>query len=81
MEVSTIITLVFAALATIFGGIWLKAKGKLKQIKDVIKEGADVVIVAVEAVGDDKLTAEEIASIKKEAKEAVAAFKALIGRE
>lgn len=58
----------------------MKGKNKLVQIKNLIKEGADVVLVAVEAVGDDKLTTEEIAAIKKEAQEAVAAFKALIGR-
>ena len=80
MDIGTIITLVMTAIAALAGGFWLKAKGKLGQIKDVIKESADVVIVAVEAVGDDTLTKEEIESIKKEAKEAVAAFKALIGR-
>ncbi len=80
MDVGTIVTLVLAAFSALAGGLFLKAKGKLTQIKNVIKEGADVVIVAVNAVGDDKLTTEEIADIKKEAKEAVAAFKALLGR-
>jgi len=80
MDIGTIITLVMSAVAALAGGFWLKAKGKLGQIKDLIKEGADVVIVAVEAVGDDTLTKEEIEAIKKEAGEAVAAFKALIGK-
>lgn len=80
MDVGTIISLVLGIFTVVFGGFWLKAKGKLGQIKNLIKEGADVVMVAVDAVGDDKLTAEEIASIKKEAKEAVAAFKILIGK-
>ncbi|HDY66593.1 MAG TPA: hypothetical protein ENH85_02250 [Candidatus Scalindua sp.] len=80
MDVGTIISLVFGVLTIVFGGFWLKGKNKLVQIKNLIKEGADVVLVAVEAVGDDKLTTEEIAAIKKEAQEAVAAFKALIGR-
>jgi len=80
MDIGTIVTLVMSAIAALAGGFWLKAKGKLTQLKNVIKEGADVVLVAVDAVGDDKLDADEIAAIKKEAKEAVAAFKALIGR-
>ena len=80
MDIGTIVTLVMSAIAALAGGFWLKTKGKLTQLKNVIKEGADVVIVAVNAVGDDKLDAAEIEAIKKEAKEAVAAFKALVGK-
>ena len=79
-DVGTIVSLVLGIVAAVAGGFWLKAKGKLAQVRDLIKEGADVVNVAVDAVGDDKLTPEEIESIKKEAKEVVVAFKALIGR-
>ena len=80
MDVGTIISLALGIIAAVAGGFWLKAKGKLVQIKNLIKEGADVIVVAVDAVGDDKLTPEEIAAIKKEANEALAAFKILIGK-
>ena len=59
-DVGTIVSLVLGIVAAVAGGFWLKAKGKLAQVRDLIKEGADVVNVAVDAVGDDKLTPEEI---------------------
>jgi hypothetical protein len=80
MDVGTIISLVLGVLTVVFSGFWLKAKGKLGQIRDLVKEGVDVITTAVAALDDDKLTAEEIASIKKEALEAVAAFKRLVGK-
>ncbi len=80
MDVGTIISLVLGVVTVVFGGFWLKAKGKLGQIKNLVKEASDVITVSVGALDDDKLSAEEIAAIKKEAQEVVAAFKALIGR-
>jgi len=79
-DVATIISIVISAVALIFGGIWLKAKGKLSQIKNLFSEVSDLVTTAVDAVGDDKLSEDEIASIKKEAKDVISAFKALIGK-
>ena len=80
MDVGTIISLVLGVIAAVFGGFWLKAKGKLGQIKNLVKEASDVITVSVGALDDDKLSAEEIAAIKKEAAEVVAAFKILIGK-
>ena len=80
MDVGTIISLVLGVITVVFGGFWLKAKGKLGQIKNLVKEATDVITVSVGALDDDKLSAEEIASIKKEAQEVVAAFKILLGK-
>ena len=79
-DVGTIISLVLGIIAAVAGGFWLKGKNKLAQVRDLVKEGTDVITVAVAALDDDKLSAEEIASIKKEAQEVVAAFKILIGK-
>jgi hypothetical protein len=80
MDVGTIISLVLGVVTVLFGGFWLKGKNKLVQIKNLVKEATDVITVSVGALDDDKLSADEIAAIKKEAKEVVAAFKVLIGK-
>ena len=80
MDVGTIISLVLGVVTVVFGGFWLKAKGKLQQIKNLVKEATDVITVTVGALDDDKLSPEEISQIKQEAAEVVAAFKILIGK-
>ena len=83
METDLILTLVSVGLgliATVAGGFWLKAKGKLSDIKTLAKETADLVTVAVNAIDDNKITPEEVAQIKKEAVEVKAAWRKLIGR-
>jgi len=80
MDVWTIVSAVLGLVAIVGGGAYLKVKGKLGQVKNLRKEAVDVLIVTVNAVDDDKITAEEVAAIKKEAKEAAAAFKTLIGK-
>ena len=80
MDWLTIVSAVLGLVAIVGGGAYLKVKGKLGQVKNLGKEAVDVLIVAVNAVDDDKITAEEVAAIKKEAKEAAAAFKTLIGK-
>jgi len=80
MDLQTILTIISIALglgATLFGVKWVAAKGKLSQLKGVVKEGYDVVKVAVEAIDDDKVTVEEVAQIKQEAAEFGAAVKLL----
>lgn len=83
MELETILTIVSAVLG-VFGivaaGLWAKAKGKINAVKNLAKEAVDLVQVAVGALDDDKITSEEVASIKKEATEVKAAWKALIGK-
>jgi hypothetical protein len=80
MDAGTIISLVLGVLTVVFSGFWLKSKNKLTQVKNLVKEASDVITVSVGALDDDKLSPEEIAAIKKEAVEVVAAFKALIGK-
>ena len=84
MELETILTIVSIALglgATLLGGKWLLAKGKLNQLKNVVSEGYDVVKAAVDAIEDDKVTVEEINQIKQEAAEFRAAVKLFFGKE
>lgn len=83
MTLETILTLVSIALglgATLLGGKWLIAKGKLKQLKHVVAEGYDVIAAAVDAVDDDKITSQEVAKIKQEAAEFKAAVKLLFAK-
>lgn len=83
METELILTLVSVGLgliATVAGGFWLKAKGKLADIKTLAKETTDLVTVAVNAIEDNKITPEEVARIKKESVEVKAAWRKLIGR-
>lgn len=83
MELEMILTVVSAILgvvAMVAGGFWLKAKGKLNAVKNLAKEAVDLVQVAVGTLDDDKITKEEVESIKKEASEVKAAWHALIGK-
>ena len=83
MDLETILFIVSGILTvagTLLGGKWLKAKGKLGQLKSLGKEAIDVLIVAVDAVEDDKITKDETDRIVKEAKEVAVHFKALIGK-
>lgn len=54
--------------------VWTRVEKVLKALKEV----ADVLTAVVTALGDKKITEEEIALIKKEASEALAAFKAIL---
>lgn len=83
MELETLLTIISAVLgvvAMVAGGFWMKAKGKLSAVKNLAKEAVDLVQVAVESLDDDKITPEEVASIKKEATEVKAAWKVLVGK-
>jgi len=83
MDLDTILFIVSGVLTVagaVLGTRWLSIKGKLGQLKQLGKEAVDVLVVAIDAVEDDKITKEETEAVKKEAKEAAAAFKALIGK-
>lgn len=80
MDIWTIVSAVLGLVSVVAGGFWLKAKGKLTQIKSLVKEGYDVIQVAIDSVADDKITKEEAEAVKKEAQEFIGAFKALIGK-
>lgn len=76
----TILSVIFAALTTLFAGFWKKVKGKLLAFAKLAKEGVDVVDSVVAALDDDKLTKEEVLKIKNEALEFIGAWKAMIGK-
>ena len=76
----TILSVVFAAVTTLFAGLWGKVKGKLSAFAKLAKEGLDVVNSVVDALEDDNLTKEEISKVKKEALEFVGAWKAMLGK-
>ncbi len=54
--------------------VWSKAE----KVLTALRELGDVISVIVRALEDKELTKDEIAEIKKEAREALAAFKAII---
>lgn len=76
----TILSVIFAALTTLFAGFWKKVKGKLLAFATLAKEGVDVVNAVVAALDDDTLTKEEVLKIKNEALEFIGAWKAMIGK-
>lgn len=65
---------VLTVLAGIFGV-------KYTNIKKLGKETVDVLVTALAALEDDKITAEETEAIVKEAKEAGEAFKAVFKKQ
>ena len=75
----SILNIVLTVVTLVFGGFWLKGKGKLNQLKAVAKEGYEAIQAVVGALDDDKITAEEQVAIKKEALEAWVAIKTLLG--
>ena len=77
----TILSVIFAAVTTLFASLWNKVKGKLASFAKLAKEGIDVVNEVVDALEDDNLTKEEVTEIKKEALEFIGAWKAMIGKE
>ena len=83
MELSTILVIVSAVLTGIGAFFGVKSelvKRKLNEAKILLKEAVDVFTVAVEAVGDNKITVEEAEAIKKEVQEMIAALKVLTGK-
>ena len=71
------LTSIIATVATVGLGVSV-VWGKAEKIIKALKELADVLTAVTTALSDQKLTAEEIANIKKEAGEAIAAFKAIL---
>jgi len=66
-----------AGIVTVLLGLAL-VWGRAQKIILAIKECADVLSVLATALGDQKLTEEEVSSIKKEAFEAIGAIKGLV---
>ncbi len=75
----SVLNIALTIITVIAGGLWAKSKGKLNQLRKVAKEGYEAIETVVNAVADDKITAEEQVAIKKEATEAWIAIKILLG--
>ena len=80
LDIWTIVSTVLGVVAVVFGGIWAQAKGKLAEAKTLLSEGVDVLEAVTTALGDNKLSKEEVEAIKKEGLEFVGAWKKLIGK-
>jgi len=79
IDFGSVLNIVLLVITTVAGGLWLKSKNKFNQLKNVAKEGYEAITAVVDALGDDKITPEEQVKIKKEALEAWAAIKILLG--
>lgn len=73
MDITGII-LSFLSVALGVSIVW----GKVEKVLNALKELADVLTVTINALSDKNLSKEELEQIKKEAGEALAAFKAII---
>ena len=80
MDVLTIVSVVLGAVAVIASGFWLKAKGKLSQVADLVKQAYEVVAKVNEILEDNAIDKTEVEELKKEAQDVKDAFKALIGK-
>lgn len=65
-----IVSVVLALLSTFLGV-------RYKKVKVALKESKEAVVTLIDAVEDDKITAEETQAIAKEVKEAAAAWGAV----
>ena len=68
---------IIATVTTVALGVTL-VWGKAEKVLKALKELGDVLTAIVKSLEDQKLTVEEIAEIKKEAAEALSAFKAIL---
>jgi len=80
-DIWTIVSAVLGLVAVVAGGFFLKAKGKLKQIADLIKEAYEVIAKVYSVLEDNKVDKTEVAELKKEAADVVKALKVLLGKE
>jgi uncharacterized protein YgfB (UPF0149 family) len=72
-----IISAVLGLVAVFLGGFWLKAKGKLTQLKDIMTEGGELLTAISDAIVDNKIDKAEGALIQKEYNEFITAIKKL----
>lgn len=80
LDFGTILTLVLAALSTFFGVFWGKVKGKLGQIVSLVKEIYEAAEVMEKALEDNKITSDELKSIKSNFNDVKVKFKELVGK-
>lgn len=73
----TIVSGVLAVLATIFGTALAKAKSVASRLINLGRQAIELLETVSDAIGDNSVTKEEIASIKQEVADVKAAWKAL----
>jgi divalent metal cation (Fe/Co/Zn/Cd) transporter len=83
MELETVLTIVSAILgvvAMVAGGFWLKAKGKIGLIANLVKQAYEVVNKVFLILEDNTISKQELEELKKEAQDVKDALKALVGK-
>lgn len=80
LDLGTVLSIIFGAIATFGGAFWLKSKGKLKQVATLAFDVYELLNEVEKALGDDKLSKEEIVEIKSMIKKIKADFKLLINK-
>lgn len=81
MDLGTVLTVLLAGITTFIGVFWKKAKVKIGQLVSLGKELYQAGDVFEKALQDDKITKDEIESIKKEFQDVKDKFKALINKK
>ena len=81
LDLGTILTIIFGAIATFAGGFWLKSKGKIKQVAVLAFDVYELLNEVEKALGDDKISKEEITAIKSKITKIKADFKLLINKQ
>ena len=80
LDLGTILTIIFGGFTTLAGGFWLKSKGKLKQVAVLAFDVYELLNEVEKALGDNKMTKEEIEIIKTKIIKIKADFKKLINK-
>ena len=78
LDLGTILTIVLGGIATFAGGFWLKGKGKLKEIANLVLEVYELLSEIERALDDDKVSKQEIEAIKQRIADVKEAFKKII---
>jgi len=80
LDLWTIVSAVLGLVAVVAGGFWLKAKGKIAAVAELVKQAYEVVQKLHEVLADNKVDKAEVEALKKELNDVKVAFKALIGK-
>jgi len=81
LEIGTIVTIGMGLITTFFGVYWLKFKAKIGQFVSLAVKVVSLISAFERAIGDEKITKEEISELKAAAEEIKKAFQALIGKK
>ena len=79
-DIWTIVSAVLGLVAVVAGGFWLKAKGKIAAVANLIKQAYEVVAKVNAVLEDNQVSKAEVEELKKELRDVKDAFKALVGK-